>query len=210
MAKRQFMKGWSEAQMDAYIAKKKAKEFYDQERPITKAMNNVVNVGVMPFGFIPTGTAPNNLLKATITEQALTILALVDAAAETNIAPEVAKRAGGVPGNLLFTPARVSITLWDGEDPTTGTSGLTGKTGIKKYKTRSGTVPFGDLITGTKDGEAATRNALADKIRLKKDEAGNKLRGLTFKPEMLTAKRADKGKSQANLTPSTTTLTYTG
>ena len=210
MAKRKFMSGWTEAQMDAYIAKKKAKEFYDQDRPISATMNNVINVGVMPFGFIPTGTAPNNLLKATITEQGLTILNLVDAVAETNIAPEAAKRAGGVPGNLIFTPARVGITLWDGADPTTGVSGLTGKAGVKKYRTRSGTIPFGDLITGTKDGEAATRNALADKIRLKKDEAGNKLRGLSFKPEMLTSGRIDKGKSQVNLTPSTTTLTYTG
>jgi hypothetical protein len=210
MAKRTFMKNWTDAQIDAYTAKKKAKEFYDQARPITPAMNNVVNVGVMPFGFVPDGQAGSNLLKATITQQGLTILALVEAAAETHIAPEAAKRAGSVQGGFLFTPARVSITLWDGTEPSSGTSGLTGKPGIKKYKTRSGTIPFGDVTTGTKVGEAVTRVALSEKIREKKDEAGNKLRGLAFKPELLTAGRVDKGKSQANLTPATTTLTYAG
>jgi hypothetical protein len=210
MAKRKFMSGWTNAQMDTYIAKKKAKEFYDQNRPITKAMNDVVNVGVMPFGFNPDGTAGSNLLKATITEQGLTILALVGAAAETHIASEAAKRAGSVQGGFLFTPAKVGITLWDGADPTSGTSGLTGKPGIKKYQTRSGTIPFGDVTTGTKVGEAVTRVALAEKIREKKDAPGNILRGLNFKPEMLTAGRVDKGKSKANLNPTTPNLTYTG
>jgi len=210
MGKRKFMSGWTVAQMDAYIAKKKAKEFYNQDRPITTVMNNVVNVGVMPFGFTPDGTSPNNLLKGSITEQGLTILALVDAASETHIAHQADKIMGSVQGGLLFTPARVGITLWDGAAPGTGTSGLTGKPGIKKYQTRSGTIPFGDVTTGTKVGEAVTRVALATKIRLKKDEAGNKLRGLAFKPEMLTTGRVDRGKTKESLTPANTTLIYGG
>jgi hypothetical protein len=204
-----FMKNWTVAQMDAYMAKKKAKEFYDQSRPITPAMNNVVNVGVMPFGFTPDGTSPNNLLKARITQQALTILALTDSSSETHIAPEATKRLGAIQGGFIFTPARVSVTLWDGADPTQGASGLTGKSGIDKYKTRSGTIPFGDVITGTKVGEAVTRIALAAKIR-KMDQSTNKLRGLSFKPEMLTASRTDNGATQDNLTPVAATLTYTG
>ncbi len=203
------MKNWTVAQMDAYIAKKKAKEFYDQDRPITPAMNNIVNVGVMPFGFTPDGTSPNNLLKGSITEQGLTILALVDAASETHIAHQADKIMGSVQGGLLFTPARVGITLWDGAAPGTGTSGLTGKTGIKKYQTRSGTIPFGDVITGTKIGEAVTRVALASKIR-SMTQTANKLRGLSFKPELLTSGRVDKGVTKTNLTPTTATLSYGG
>ncbi|MFY8212103.1 MAG: hypothetical protein ACOVLB_05495 [Candidatus Nanopelagicus sp.] len=209
MGKRTFMKNWTVAQMDAYIAKKKAKEFYDQDRPITPAMNNIVNVGVMPFGFTPDGTSPNNLLKGSITEQGLTILALVDAASETHIAHQADKIMGSVQGGLLFTPARVGITLWDGAAPGTGTSGLTGKTGIKKYQTRSGTIPFGDVITGTKIGEAVTRVALASKIR-SMTQTANKLRGLSFKPELLTSGRVDKGVTKTNLTPTTATLSYGG
>lgn len=209
MGKRKFMSGWTVAQMDTYLAKKKAKEFYDQDRPITPAMNNVVNVGVMPFGFTPDGTSPNNLLKATITEQALTILTLTGASQETHIAAEADKRAGSVPGGFLFTPSRVGVTLWDGGEPSTGTSGLTGKTGIKKYQTRSGTIPFGDVITGTKLGEAVTRVALASKIR-SMTQTANKLRGLSFKPELLTSGRIDKGATRTNLTPTTATLSYGG
>jgi hypothetical protein len=203
-----FMKNWTPEMIDAYAAKKKAKEFYDQSRPIDLAYAEKISVGVLPFLFTPVGgAAGTNKIKVTMTEQALTIVTLMGATAATNMTHDKDKMLGGTPDGLLFTPAKVVITLWDGAEATKGTSGLTGKTGIDKYKTRTGSVPFGDNETaGT--SYTTVRKDLVDAIALKKDLDGNKVKGLSFKPEMVRAPRASAAKQKTSLAPANTALGY--
>lgn len=208
---KKFMKNWSDTEMDFYIAKKKAKKFFEQAdgRKCPVANRKIINVGVIPFGIPVVGTSPNNHIKAKMTEQAMAILKKVAAEAETNIAMESTKRGGSFEGEYLFLPAIMKITLSDTTEPTSGASNLTGRAGTKRYKTRSGSIPFGDFsVKENRVGEAKVRTDLTVKVnQTAKTFTTDKLRGLSFLPQELEAITPDTGLEKTAF-DTTATLTY--